>query len=37
MKETAELSSVHNIKNKIIKRMFAETDSVAHIARKHIV
>ena len=37
MKEIAELSSAHKIKNTIIKYMFIEINSVAHIAHKNII
>ena len=36
MKEIAKLNSTHNIRNIIIKCMFAKTDNAAFIARKNI-
>ena len=35
-KETAELSSAHNIKSIITERMFTEINSAAYIKRKNI-
>ena len=36
MKEIAELSSTHNVRNMITEHMFAKINSVVYIARKNI-
>ena len=37
MKETAESNNAYNVKNTIIKFMFAKINNAAHIARKNII
>ena len=37
MKEIVKLNSMHNVKNTIIKCIFAEINNAVHITRKNIV